>query len=935
MQRKYRLALAGVWAGLTLCATASRAAEYVWIEAEHSTDVGSGYYFSNEPDATRESKPGWNISGPGIAAEWTQGGESEWTSVAAHAGEARATLRYKTEVPTAGRYRVWVRYADYQGKKEEFRVRVQQGAKTTFNQVYGASPVVPEGDEVKLMWGWAFGWGSAEANLEAGAAEVQVMADAPTEARRQVDTIVITDDMNFRPLLREKPAFAYWAPLEAFRTRQAAVDLSLATPQPDWSTPGAWRTPPLAGRDFSMLFNMPTSYWKQKDVPEDKRVLYPYFIGHGAAIEKAFLRDWGGKKDIPIWSSKLNIPIISFGQLAEFLADDAPFLAWLKETKSPFGILLNYQLPPPNDNFGDKSPMIARNLASLKQQFVGYMSGENIGYAYTANYAKDLFPLMAKMPAGVAGREQVLNRIHEIYTEAFKHKFSRAYATSAGAELPTGANPWEPVVSALSTDMFPHIHALAEWGERTLAHEATANDPAYALRWAFLRGASRQFGRNWVWYQSSNFGDTATTFVPGGNYAGPFANYYHSHYDAFSGAGLVWYRKAYFSTYMAGAAGVYLEQGFDQYFVPSPGPDKVILSPFGRITDEFMRFAEKHPDRGVPYTPVAFLLDSAHGWYHYENQAGAFSMAPQHNPAILGYSRHDAMIRDWFNIAYYPVPKIEGEPLMSPRLSFINSPLGDIFDVLVTSKAPKADDILKSYRAVILSGDVRLSESWGRALREFVEAGGTLVATDDQVQGPGAKLLDLPTDEGKYTTSKRIIWRLGQSGAGESLASNTFRYRQSTPEGTPLATAGDGKPVAVQRALGKGKIIWIGIPKGLGLDDRATPLLSKVMLQLRQGLLPIEVKGDVEYSINRNATGWVVTLMNNRGNYKSQHGLGIPRREESASVTITGPAIVDGRRVVEWTENAPVAIGPEKGSTGSLLLEVPAGDIRIIHIESQ
>ncbi len=47
------------------------------------------------------------------------------------------------------------------------------------------------------------------------------------------------------------------------------------------------------------------------------------------------------------------------------------------------------------------------------------------------------------------------------------------------------------------------------------------------------------------------------------------------------------------------------------------------------------------------------------------------------------------------------------------------------------------------------------------------------------------------------------------------------------------------------------------------------------------------MRGDVEYSLNRNETGWVVTLLNNPGNYKPQHGLGIPRREEGATVTLT------------------------------------------------
>ena len=65
---------------------------------------------------------------------------------------------------------------------------------------------------------------------------------------------------------------------------------------------------------------------------------------------------------------------------------------------------------------------------------------------------------------------------------------------------------------------------------------------------------------------------------------------------------------------MAGASAIYLEQGQDQFFKPGPGDHPFQLNPLGRITDEFMRFAEKHPDRGTPYTPVTFLLDPAHGF---------------------------------------------------------------------------------------------------------------------------------------------------------------------------------------------------------------------------------------------------------------------------------------------------------------------------------
>ncbi|CAN5453479.1 hypothetical protein BH18ACI2_BH18ACI2_29400 [soil metagenome] len=858
MKRKHQLFALALSLSTALPASHSVAAEYLWVEAEHSADVqGGNYSFLPMPLAQQR---GWGIAGPGVAAEWTQGGESEWTSIAAHPEENNATSRYAIEVPAAGRYRVWVRYADYQKKKEAFRVRVNQGGKAVFDQMFGEQAVIVEDDEVKLMWGWAFGWGMAEADLQAGPAELQLIVDAASEARRGVDAFLITDDLKFRPLLREKPPFHYWAPLQ--NLREVRPTAPLAAPAANWTDPGAWRTPPIAGRYFQMLFNMPVTYWKQNDIAADKRVLYP-FNQRPPEVEKKFIEQYGGKKDLPVWSSKLNVPVIYIASLPDFLSDDSPFLAWLKQTKSPFGILINYAFISPTESFGDKGPMLARNLAALKDQFVGYMSGENPGYVYTVDYAYMLDP---QAVGKLTHRQQLLDLHRDALTVALRAKYQRIYGTPA-----TTDSPWPTLMSAMSTDMYPYVHAFAEWGERTLAHEGAANTPNYALSYAFLRGASRQFGRNWVWYHSSNFGDTSTTFISGQNIAGPYTNYHHSHYDSFSGAGLVWYRKAYYSAYMAGAAGIYLEQGFDQYFIPSPGDERVQLSPFGRITSEFTRFAERHPNRGVPYTPIAFLLDSGHGWYQYENEAGAFGVPAKRNPAVLNYSRHDAMIRDLFNIAYYPLPKIEGEPLLSPGFNFINAPLGNVFDVLVTSRAPKASDITASYRAIVLSGDVRLTAEWGTALRDFVQRGGTLVVTDDQVQGPGAAVLNLPVNEPGasatgYATSARVLWKLGQTGEGESINSNTYRYRKNPPAGTPIAVAGDGKPIAVQSTVGQGKIIWIGVPKGLGLDNRATPLMSKIMLHLRQGLLPVEVRGDVEYSVNRNDTGWIVTLFNNRGN---------------------------------------------------------------------
>ena len=56
-----------------------RAEETLWIEAEHLHGV-RGYCWPGGPNPKTDGH--WGISGPGWAAEWTQGGESNFMSIA-------------------------------------------------------------------------------------------------------------------------------------------------------------------------------------------------------------------------------------------------------------------------------------------------------------------------------------------------------------------------------------------------------------------------------------------------------------------------------------------------------------------------------------------------------------------------------------------------------------------------------------------------------------------------------------------------------------------------------------------------------------------------------------------------------------------------------------------------------------------------------------
>src|SRR5437773_2001322 len=287
---------------------------------------------------------------------------------------------------------------------------------------------------------------------------------------------------------------------------------------------------------------------------------------------------------------------------------------------------------------------------------------------------------------------------------------------------------WEKLIPAQSTSSTSFAHALSDWGVRLLGIETAAVQPMTAMRIAFTRGAARQYGGAFLYYHAPNFGDTATTFTKSQNFAGP--NYFfHSRYGPTIGTSLSWYRKSYYLYYMSGASAIYLEQGADQFFKPGPGDNPFQLNPLGRITDEFVHFAEQHPARGTPYTPVAFLLDPAHG----------FEMTdyPQWPFEVSQISRSDRALRELFTTAYYPGGVVEGEPATGDRQAFVAGVFGDIFDVLfasrpaaVVSTAPATAaikpgnaapaDAINSYRALVVGGSIEWTSDWVQRLSAYV-----------------------------------------------------------------------------------------------------------------------------------------------------------------------------------------------------------------------
>lgn len=874
--------------------------DYLWYETENMRGISADA--RHEPvlnpswmQMPAAKKPGWGINGPGVSAEWSQGGESEWNSVNASADEMRGTIWQDIQIPRAGEYKLWVRYADWANKTENFTIRITQSNRDVFSREFGAKDVLDPHDEIKMYWQWAFAWDGAAATLARGTARVSIEIQKAAQASRQVDCFVLTNDASYVPQGRQKPDFAAARYLRDYAKSRPALTPLIEQLLPA-NRPASWTSPKVAGRDFVMPWNITKDFWPLYEKPAEQRPLYPF---HAEPVDE-FIKAYAGKRDVPIFSSKLIVPVVYINDLAALLNEGSPFRRYLRETRAPFAILINYG----SANFASEAEaQAALSLLNgeLRDQFLGWISGESIGYVF------DEAPKHLRLTPEMT-RAQMLDALRVFYSDALARKWGGTFKTQAGSM-------WDKLIPAQSTSSTSYAHALSRWGVRLLGLETSAVQPMFGLRVAFTRGATRQFGGGFLYYHAPNFGDTATTFTKAQNFAGP-DQFFHSRYGATMGPSLSWYRKSYYFYYMSGASAIYLEQGYDQFFKPGPGEHAYQLNPLGRITDEFVRFAEAHPDRGAPYTPIAFLLDPAHGW--------DMTDYPQWPFGVSQVSRSDRALRELFGAAYYPGLVREGEPASGERQAFVPGVFGNIFDVLVASESQK--NAIDNYRAVVVGGDINWSTGWPERLAEYVRKGGVVVLNASQVGGLPVSFVGMRFNSSSADAddAKCLI----NAAETQDLRGQLFRYeRITTTSAQVLMSAPNGDPLVTSNKIGLGRVIFVAVPGSLGEDERMTPFAAHVLAHVFAEATPVRVEGEVEYLVNRNSNGWVVTLFNDNGVFKPQQGL--PQVDRSAIATVT--VSLRNQKITSATEWLTDSKLPLKDA--AVHLTIPAGGIAVVELK--
>jgi hypothetical protein len=109
--------------------------------------------------------------------------------------------------------------------------------------------------------------------------------------------------------------------------------------------------------------------------------------------------------------------------------------------------------------------------------------------------------------------------------------------------------------------------------------------------------------------------------------------------------------------------------------------------------------------------------------------------------------------------------------------------------------------------------------------------------------------------------------------------------------------------------------------------------VAHLLAHLASEATPVKVEGDVEYLINRNSRGWVVTLFNDNGVFKPQQGLAQVDRSAivSAKISLRGVLITSA---VDWVSDQPMAVSRRAGAADSVSVTIPAGGISVVELQT-
>ena len=199
------------------------------------------------------------------------------------------------------------------------------------------------------------------------------------------------------------------------------------------------------------------------------------------------------------------------------------------------------------------------------------------------------------------------------------------------------------------------------------------------------------------------------------------------------------------------------------------------LTSHGRKAAELFQFMRTH-DRGVPFTPVAIVLDHLAGYNAYMDKPWG----------ILEPTEGDRQARDLFDYQLFPgSDHIHRQPdPTNPEASYLRpTPFGEIFDVQLSSASVQ---MLSCYPVLLLAGDIEFSPDFTDKLERLLRQGTKVLFGKPHRSALGERFDQLA----KYPGAE-VLETWTNSVTGRSTVISDSRLQKIVDEFLPLEVQGD------------------------------------------------------------------------------------------------------------------------------------------------
>lgn len=253
-----------------------------------------------------------------------------------------------------------------------------------------------------------------------------------------------------------------------------------------------------------------------------------------------------------------------------------------------------------------------------------------------------------------------------------------------------------------------HYEAYAaEWGASAIGLEVGENIRFTQSKFAFARGASRQWNIPWTVQVSPWFGPSVTT-------RGPLKKEGTITSGQDAGHSLSLYKRMWLHAWFAGAAMVTPENSISIFFEESKSPWP--LTEQGKEAVRVHTFMQTH-DRGNPYTPLLVVLDHMAGYAPYHDRTWGVLDRTAGDWEIF-----DLLERQLFYSAHrfnYP------ENQSNPEAEYLHpTPFGELADVMLNTVSGAT---MGRYDCILLAGEMEFSPFFLFELQKAAKAGSRIL----------------------------------------------------------------------------------------------------------------------------------------------------------------------------------------------------------------